>query len=44
MRFGITAKLFTAVLASCAVVLLVYGAATELSFQRGFLEIGRAHV
>lgn len=37
MRFGITAKLFSAVLASCAVVLLVYGAATELSFQRGFL-------
>ncbi len=37
MRFGITAKLFSAVLASCAVVLLVYGVATELSFQRGFL-------
>ncbi len=37
MRFGITAKLFSAVLASCAVVLLVYGLAAELSFQRGFL-------
>jgi two-component system sensor histidine kinase BaeS len=37
MRLGITAKLFSAVLASCAVVLLVYGVTAEISFQRGFL-------
>jgi two-component system sensor histidine kinase BaeS len=37
MRLGITAKLFAAVLASCAIVLLMYGVAAEIGFQRGFL-------
>ena len=37
MRLGITAKLFAAMLASCALVLLLYGTLTELSFRRGFL-------
>lgn len=37
MRLGITAKLFSAVLASFAIVLLVYGSAAEIGFQRGFL-------
>ncbi len=37
MKLGITAKLFAAVLASCAIVLTMYGVAAEGSFQRGFL-------
>lgn len=37
MKIGVTAKLFAAVLASCAIVVLMYGTAAELSFQRGFL-------
>ncbi|KPC54408.1 sensor histidine kinase efflux regulator BaeS [Amantichitinum ursilacus] len=37
MKLGITAKLFIAILASCAVVLLVNGVAARISFQRGFL-------
>ncbi|TBV08373.1 sensor histidine kinase efflux regulator BaeS [Stutzerimonas kirkiae] len=37
MKLGITAKLFLAVLASCAIVLLVNGIAAHISFQRSFL-------
>ncbi|KAF1044025.1 sensor histidine kinase efflux regulator BaeS [Xylophilus sp.] len=37
LRPGITAKLFLAMLASCAIVLLVNGIAARASFQRGFL-------
>jgi two-component system sensor histidine kinase BaeS len=37
MKLGVTAQLFAAVLASCAIVLLMYGIATEIGFQRGFL-------
>jgi two-component system sensor histidine kinase BaeS len=48
MKLGITAKLFAAVLASCAIVLLMYGLAAEIGFQRGFLgylnEQGRARM
>ncbi|SEM26571.1 two-component system, OmpR family, sensor histidine kinase BaeS [Pseudoxanthomonas sp. GM95] len=37
MKFGITAKLFCAVLAACAVVLVVNGVATRIAFERGFM-------
>ncbi len=37
MKFGITAKLFCAILAACAVVLLINGVATRIAFERGFM-------
>ncbi|GGP28134.1 sensor histidine kinase efflux regulator BaeS [Silvimonas amylolytica] len=37
MKPGLTAKLFIAILASCAVVLLVNGVLGRISFERGFL-------
>ncbi|WDS35125.1 sensor histidine kinase efflux regulator BaeS [Pseudoxanthomonas sp.] len=37
MKFGITAKLFCAMLAACAVVLVVNGVATRIVFERGFM-------
>jgi len=37
MKLGITSKLFLAVLASCAIVLLINNFASRISFQRGFL-------
>ncbi|MEE7548309.1 two-component sensor histidine kinase, partial [Xanthomonas sp. Kuri4-1] len=38
MRLGITAKLFLAILAACATVLLVNGVAAQLLLQRTFLD------
>lgn len=37
MKFGITAKLFCAILAACALVLVINGVATRIVFERGFL-------
>lgn len=37
MKFGITAKLFCAILAACALVLVINGVATRIAFERGFL-------
>jgi two-component system sensor histidine kinase BaeS len=36
MKFGITAKLFLAILATCAAVLVTQGLAMRISFERGF--------
>ncbi|KAB7764311.1 sensor histidine kinase efflux regulator BaeS [Xanthomonas maliensis] len=37
MKFGITAKVFCAILAACALVLLINGVGTRIGFERGFL-------
>lgn len=37
MKFGITAKLFCAMLAACAAVLVVNGVATRIAFEQGFM-------
>lgn len=37
MKIGITVKLFCAILAACALVLVINGVATRVAFERGFL-------